>query len=122
MAPESRAFPRPLRLTRGTDLERVRHEGKRVRTASLDVRATASLHALSRVGFVVPKYKHSGVARNLVKRRLRELVRLRMLGLLQEHPPLDVVVRVFPSAYDRDFAVLGAELEQAIRQLLKRVG
>ena len=93
-----------------------------MRTASLDVRATASLHAFSRVGFVVPKYKHSGVARNLVKRRLRELVRRRMLHLLQQHPPLDVVVRVFPSAYDRDFATLGGELEQAIRQLLKRVG
>jgi ribonuclease P protein component len=88
----------------------------------LDVRATASLRPFPRVGFVVPKYKQSGVARNLVKRRLRELVRLRMLGLLQQHPPLDLVVRVFPSAYGRDFASLGGELEQAIRQLLKRVG
>ena len=96
-----------------------------MRTASLDVRATASLHAFPRVGFVVPKYKHSGVARNRVKRRLREIVRLHMLEPLQAHArqahvPLDVVVRIFPSAYDRNFATLAAELDQATRQLLRR--
>jgi ribonuclease P protein component len=93
-----------------------------VRTASLDVRATASLHAFPRVGFVVPKYKHSGVARNLVKRRLREIVRQQTLALLQPHAPLDVVVRVFPSAYDRDYTALHDELGQAVQQLLRRLG
>lgn len=88
-----------------------------MRTASLDVRAIASLHAFPRVGFVVPRYKHSAVDRNRVKRRLRELVRLHMLDGLQAHDPLDVVIRVFPSAYGRDFAALRAELEQALRRL-----
>jgi ribonuclease P protein component len=96
-----------------------------VRTASFDVRATASLRAFPRVGFVVPKYKHSGVDRNRVKRQLRELVRLHMLGLLEArataHPPLDLVVRIFPSAYGRDYASLHAELEQAVQQLLRRL-
>lgn len=96
-----------------------------MRTASFDVRATASLRAFPRVGFVVPKYKHSGVERNRVKRRLRELVRLHMLGLLEAHaathPPQDLVVRIFPSAYGRDYAHLHEELEQAVRQLLRRV-
>lgn len=96
-----------------------------MRTASFDVRATASLHAFPRVGFVVPKYKHSGVERNRVKRRLRELVRLHMLGLMEAHtathPPIDLVVRIFPSAYGRDYAALHEELEQAVRQLLRRL-
>lgn len=96
-----------------------------MRTASFDVRATASLHAFPRVGFVVPKYKHSGVERNRVKRRLRELVRQHLLGLLETqattHPPVDLVVRIFPSAYSRDFAALHRELEQAVQQLLRRL-
>lgn len=96
-----------------------------MRTASLDVRATASLHAFPRVGFVVPKYKHSGVARNLVKRRLREAVRLDMLPLLQApaqtHAPVDLVIRALPSAYQRDFATLRAELAQAVAQLQRRL-
>jgi ribonuclease P protein component len=86
------------------------------------VRATASLHAFPRVGFVVPKYKHSGVERNLVKRRLREIVRLHMLPQLHAQAPLDLVVRVFPSAYGRDLAALHTELQQAVQQLLRRLG
>jgi ribonuclease P protein component len=96
-----------------------------VRTASFDVRATASLRAFPRMGFVVPKYKHSSVERNRVKRRLRELVRLHVVGLLEAHatahPPVDLVVRIFPSAYGRDFAALHSELEQAVQQLLRRL-
>jgi len=96
-----------------------------VRTASFDVRATASLRAFPRVGFVVPKYKHSGVERNRVKRRLRELVRLHMLARLESHatahPPVDLVVRIFPSAYGRTYAELQSELDQAVQQVLRRL-
>jgi len=103
-------------LTRGSDLERVRHEGKRVRTASLDVRTLASLHAFPRVGFVVPKYKHSGVERNRLKRRLREVARLDVLPGLA---PVDLVFKVLPVAYARDFETLRAEVLQAVRKLAR---
>jgi ribonuclease P protein component len=73
----------------------------------MDVRAIASLRASVRVGFVVPRYKHTAVARNQLKRRLRELARLEWLPLL---PPMDVVIRVIPPAYERDFATLRAEM------------
>lgn len=82
----------------------------------MDVRATASLHASVRVGLVVPRYKHSAVDRNKLKRRLRELVRLEWLPLL---PAIDVVVRVIPPAYDRDFDTLRAEVRQAGEKLLR---
>lgn len=87
-----------------------------MRTAHLDVRATASLHASVRVGFVVPKYKHSSVDRNRLKRRLRELVRLEWLPML---PPVDVVMRVTPPAYVRDFDALRTELRLAGYRLAK---
>jgi ribonuclease P protein component len=47
----------------------------------------------------VPKYSHSAVDRNRVKRRLREIVRLHVLPTL---PNVDVVVRALPSAYEAD--------------------
>ena len=84
----------------------------------MDVRATASLPAFARVGFVVPKYKHSAVDRNRLKRRLRELVRLHVLP---EMPPLDLVIRVFPSAYHRPLAALRSDLEQAVRRLTREL-
>jgi ribonuclease P protein component len=87
-----------------------------VRTAVIDVRASASLRASARVGVVVPKYKHNGVERNLLKRRLRELIRLEWLPLL---PPMDLVVRVTPPAYERDFATLRSEMQQLLPKLLR---
>jgi ribonuclease P protein component len=64
----------------------------------------------------VPRYRHSAVARNLLKRRLRELARLRILptGL-----PYDIVVRVKPEAYDADFAQLAADVDRTVAQLTR---
>jgi len=91
-----------------------------VRTSSLEVRAIASLHALPRVGFIVPKHRHSAVERNLLKRRLRELLRLEVLPMLQTLPvPLDIVVRVSPQGYTRTYAQLSGELQDAGRRLAR---
>ena len=87
-----------------------------MRTASLDVRALSSLLAVPRVGFVVPKYKHSGVERNRLKRRLRELTRL---DVLPDLAPMDLVFKVLPVAYARDFETLRAEVLQAVRKIAR---
>lgn len=104
-------------------MQAVRRQGKRIRTEHLEVRALASLLPFARVGFVVPKHKRSGVARNLLKRRLREIVRTRLLPTL---PPGDVVIRANPAAYDAPFERLVAELdaaaERARRALTPRAG
>ena len=78
------------------------------------MRAVASLRAFPRVGFIVPRYKHSAVDRNRLKRRLRELVRLELLPGL---PPMDVVLRVAPHAYARDVDALREEIRKAARSL-----
>lgn len=80
----------------------------------MDVRAVASLRPFARVGFVIPKYKQSGVDRNRLKRRLRELVRIELLPTLK---PSDVVLRVTPAAYTRDFEALQLEVRQLARSL-----
>ena len=118
-APDSFSFPRAQRLTRGPELERVRQQGKRIRTASLEARVTASLRASedvnatddvpARIGFIVPRYRQTAVARNKLKRRLRELVRIELLPVLSG---VDVVIRVAPHAYQRDFDSLRKEVRQ----------
>jgi ribonuclease P protein component len=62
------------------------------------------------VGFIVPKHKQTSVARNRLKRRLREIVRRRLLPTL---PPIDVVVRARPEAYGASVGALEAELARA---------
>ena len=67
-----------------------------------------------RVGIIVPRFKHSAVARNLVKRRLRELARLQILptGLL-----VDIVVRIRPEAYEASFEDLAVDVRRLVVQL-----
>jgi ribonuclease P protein component len=67
------------------------------------------------VGFVVPKHGQSNVARNRLKRRLREIARLK---LLPELPPVDVVIRARREAYVAGFDALAAQLARAGGQLI----
>ncbi len=64
---------------------------------------------------IVPKHKQTAVARNRVKRRLRELLRLE---LLPDLPALDVVVRAFPQAYDATFDALRRDVVRVRTQLV----
>lgn len=131
-------YPRRRRVTRGRELDVLRREGKRVRTEHLDVRVLASLPAFPaspsdaaptaldrapRVGIIVPKHKRSGVERNQLKRRLRELARLRLLPALP--PPSGaaggpggaaVLLRARPEAYGAAFDALARDVERAARE------
>lgn len=92
-------------------------EGKRIRTPHLEVRTLASLLHHPRVGFIVPRYKHSAVDRNQLKRRLREIARTRLLPRMA---PQDLVVRTRPEAYGASLDQLVAELSTALMRLPQR--
>jgi ribonuclease P protein component len=83
----------------------------------VEVRYIASLSLLPRVGIIVPRHKQTAVARNRVKRRLRELVRRELWPTLASHAPLDVVVRATPDAYDADMRTLAADIARAAEKL-----
>lgn len=93
-------------------------EGKRLRTEHIEVRVDASPLAQPlennrrtlRVGIIVPRYKHSAVARNQLKRRLRELVRV---VLLPVGPPVDIVLRARTEAYAASFDALAKDIRRA---------
>ena len=89
-------------------------QGKRVRTSQLEVRYLASPLLHARIGVIVPRYGHTAVDRNCVKRRLRDLARTELLPTLAV---LDVVIRASPSAYAASFDTLRGALQKAALQL-----
>ncbi|QAY69531.1 ribonuclease P protein component [Xylanimonas protaetiae] len=74
------------------------------------------------VGFVVSKAVGNSVQRNLVKRRLREIVR----PLLGAHSPVAfpdhtrAVVRALPAASTATFAELGRDVQAALEKAVQR--
>jgi ribonuclease P protein component len=72
----------------------------------------------SRLGVIVPKHGRRIVERNLLKRRLREIGRRRLLPELERRGvAVDVLVRARRAAYDVGFEELSAELENATEEL-----
>ena len=69
----------------------------------------------TRVGLIVPRFRQSAVARNLVKRRLRELSRTR---LLPSDIAADIVIRIRPEAYGVPFLAMVGDVDRALKQLL----
>ena len=95
--------------------------GKRRKTRHLDVFLASSPFAHSRLGLVVPKHKRNSVLRNRLKRRLREIGRTVILPRLNEcGPPLDLMIRTRPEAYEATFAALLEELTGLTEELCSR--
>jgi ribonuclease P protein component len=70
----------------------------------------------ARAGFVVPKAVGNAVARNLVRRRLRHLVRERLTAL---PAGAEVVVRALPAAAKSGYDELARDLDAALRAAVK---
>ena len=62
-----------------------------------------------RMGLIVPKYQSTAVARNRLRRRLREIWRR---FVQPDQPAWDVVIRARRDAYRASFARLHAELAE----------
>ena len=59
------------------------------------------------MGLIVPKFQSTAVARNRLRRRLKELWRRELMGAM---PSLDVVLRARREAYQAEFAALRRQL------------
>jgi ribonuclease P protein component len=79
-----------------------------MQTECLEARVSASLLPHPRVGIVVPKHGRNVIDRNRTKRRLRELVRLRLLPVIGQ---VDLLVRAKPEAYRSTFDELSAQVD-----------
>jgi ribonuclease P protein component len=100
-------LPRAHRLARATDIRRCLTKGRRRRFGHLEMIWTDNLTGHPRMGLIVPRYQSSAVARNRVRRRIREIWRRE----LQQHQPAwDLLIRARREAYTAAFAALREDL------------
>jgi ribonuclease P protein component len=85
----------------------VQQNGRRRRLDHLEVLWVDNQAGHPRMGLIVPKFQSTAVARNRLRRRLRELWRRELMGTL---PPVDVVIRARREAYGAAFAALKNQL------------
>lgn len=83
--------------------------GRRSRTSTVDVYWSPNEAGHPRIGLVVPRHGRSAVARNRVRRRLREILRRLVVGRL---PAVDLVVRARAEAYECSYRELASDLER----------
>ena len=111
---EHERLPRASRIRRTRDIRAVLRRGTRKRTPALDVYVLPPPSGpsnverrLPRVGWIVPKLGNGIVARNRLKRRLRDIGRRRVLARLRESGcGADVLVRVRRSGYRTTYGQL----------------
>ena len=108
------SFPKSRRLTRGSEFEQVRKQGKTQGNKLLILNVLEIEAATSfRAGFVTSRKIGGAVARNRVRRRLREIVRKHQHRMIK---PVWIVTVAREASADASFAVL----EDAWLRLAKR--
>ena len=110
-------LPRTARLHESADFRRVTRSGVRTGRPTLVVHAVAGTGPQSRVGLVVSKAVGGAVVRNRVKRRLRHLVAVELVGTT---PVRDVVVRALPGS-SVSLVRLDGDLSSAWAQVMHRL-
>jgi len=105
--PASARLPRAHRLARTSDIRRCLTQGRRRRFEHLDMIWLDNTTGHPRMGLIVPRFQSSAVARNRLRRRIREIWRRE----LQQHQPAwDLVIRARREAYAAEFAALREDL------------
>ena len=118
---EGERLPRPARIRLNRDVRTVLKRGERRRTPSLELHILQGTGGRPRIGWIVPKLGQGIVARNRLKRRLREIARRRVLGAMwRAGRDWDVLVRARRKAYQASYAVLEAEMTDGLEGLWSR--
>ncbi|HEU4697749.1 MAG TPA: ribonuclease P protein component [Gemmatimonadales bacterium] len=100
-------LPRARRLARASDIRRCLARGRRRRSEHLEMIWADNSVGHPRMGLIVPKFRHSAVARNRLRRRLRELWRREVQPV---QPAGDLLIRARREAYAASFPALRAEV------------
>ena len=107
-------FRRSARLTSAAEFTRCYRLGKRVRTAYFTVHAYYRGEGVPRLGLAVGKAVGAAVVRNRVKRRLREIFRLRQAWV---PPGYDLFIRAAPASAEARYDRLEAAFSEAMARL-----
>jgi ribonuclease P protein component len=100
-------MPRAHRLARASDIRRCLTKGSRRRLEHLDMIWMENQTGQPRLGLIVPKYQSSAVARNRLRRRLREIWRQE---IQQRQPAWDLIIKTRREAYSAGFDALRGQL------------
>src|SRR5690606_645094 len=113
--PLGERFPRDRRLRRSADFRRVQSQGRRRTSAHLVV-VTLARPGAARFGLAVSRKVGNAVARNRVKRWLRESIRRQAHGLTG----VDVVFIARHGAADAGWSALTVEVGRHLHALKER--
>lgn len=105
---------RGTRLTDSLEFERVYKQGVAYRGRMLSVHAFPSDSGGARLGLSVSKKVGNAVARNSVKRRLREIFRSELPEIKED---LDFVISARPAAAGASYGELEGEFRKALDKL-----
>ncbi len=112
-------FPGSARLLKHSDFDRVYKQGRRHFSSHMTVFYLRQAEGGARIGFTVGRVLGGAVARNRIKRRLREAVRLERSRLKES---VDVVVNPKKSVLMVEFPVLLEEVKRAFELIAAKVG
>jgi ribonuclease P protein component len=115
------SFPKEVRLRRRSEFLRVQDKGFKVTADCLLclVLPNGRADGLTRLGLTVSTKVGPSVVRNRIRRRLRELFRVKKDALPKG---LDMVFIARSSAAEADFARLGKAYARAEKELIKKYG
>ncbi|HTO72245.1 MAG TPA: ribonuclease P protein component [Gemmatimonadales bacterium] len=94
-------------MARLADLRRCQNEGRRRRSRHLEIMWAENNTGHPRMGLIVPRFQETAVARNRLRRRLREVWRREIMNA---QPAWDVLVRARRESYAASFDILRSEL------------
>ncbi len=111
--------PRSARLLRPSDFARLRESGRRLGSQNLNIQYREREDVSARLGMVVSRrVSKLAVARNRIRRQIRESFRRHRAGL----PACDIIVIARQSAVEQSNAQLRAELETLWARLAAQAG
>ncbi|HET6639301.1 MAG TPA: ribonuclease P protein component [Gemmatimonadota bacterium] len=100
-------LPRERRITTRREIAALLR-GARARGPALELYRRPAAGPIARATCITPKHGHTGVARNRLRRRIKELIREILLSRGEGE---DWLVRTRPAAYDLSHAELRAMLQ-----------
>jgi ribonuclease P protein component len=103
-----------VRLARAADLKACWDGGQRWRTTLLELAWRPNQTGHPRIAIVVPRFQFTAVARNRLRRRLRETLRR---GPLARMPSVDLVVRSKRAAYAAPAPALRGAMLAGVSQI-----
>lgn len=110
---------KPLRLTKKNDFEAIASQGKAYYCPILMLKSLKNKFKYNRFGFIVSnKVSKKAAQRNLIKRRIREIIRLNLSEIKKGY---DIVIIVSPKIINSQGKVLKyQEIEKYLMTILKK--